>query len=177
MGSNPSHFTFFRLPVESVSWNDCQTFLKELNSLSKVKFRLPSEAEWEYACRAGSDAEYCFGDNATNLDAYACFDAWSTDWVGEREANAWGLHDMYGNVWEWCQDWYGPYQADAVADPNGPSECWLRAKVVRGGGYMSPQGECRSAVRSHGGVDERYRCVGFRIASSALRQAPIPSPH
>ena len=120
MGSNPSHFKGPKNPVEQVSWDDCQQFLVKLNAKSGgqgSKFVLPTEAQWEYACRAGSTGKFCFGDDEKQLGEYAWYEANSGDKthpVGEKKPNTFGLHDMHGNVWEWCQDWYGEYGAEAV---------------------------------------------------------------
>ncbi len=113
MGSNPSDFKGADLPVETVSWEDCKGFVQKLNQKLATEgggFRLPTEAEWEYACRAGSEGRFCFGAGDSGLGDYAWYDGsagGTTHAVGTRRANAWGLHDMHGNVWEWCEDWYG----------------------------------------------------------------------
>ena len=170
MGSNPSRFQGPKNPVERVSWDDCQKFLGKLNA--KVgsgagKFRLPSEAQWEYACRAGSKTKYCFGDDETQLGEYA----WhlqnsdgKTHPVGEKKPNAWGLYDMHGNVWEWCQDWYedGYYKESPVDDPQGPATGADR--VFRSGSWRYPAGICRSASRDSYGPVFRFIGLGFRVS-------------
>ena len=125
MGNNPSHFKGLRNPVENVSWDDCQKFLDKLNGkVGGGKFQLPSESQWEYACRAGSKTWYCFGDDRSGLGEYAWYGENSdgkTHPVGEKKPNAWGLYDVHGNVYEWCQDWYdgGYYAKSPMDDPTG----------------------------------------------------------
>ena len=165
MGDNPSNLRGADKPVEQVSWDDCQKFISRLNSLEKeYEFRLPTEAEWEYACRAGSVDKFCFGDSVSQLGDYAWYNANSesqTQPVGKKKPNAWGLHDMHGNVWEWCQDWYGDYSAEAVTDPQGISAGSLR--VNRGGSWRYDPDFMRSALRNSNPPGFRCRCIGFRI--------------
>ncbi len=167
MGVNPSQSKGDNLPVEQVSWDDCQEFLKKLNQNAKnVTFRLPTEAEWEYACRAGSTSAYGYGNNPDSLGDYAWYEDNSgntTHQVGQKKPNAWGLYDMHGNVWEWCNDWYGDYATGAISDPTGPQKGSRR--VYRGGGWSGPAGFCRSADR--GGVipGNRYSNLGFRVSA------------
>jgi formylglycine-generating enzyme required for sulfatase activity len=126
MGTDPSFRKGATNPVEYVSWNDCQAFIGKLNEkLGKdgVKFSLPTEAQWEYACRAGSTTKYSFDDAEANLEDYAWFSDNSGDRtqpVGQKEPNAWGLYDMHGNVFEWCADWYRRYAPGDQTDPVGP---------------------------------------------------------
>ena len=170
MDGNPSHFKGPNNPVEQVSWDDCQQFLQKLNSkigAQAGKFVLPSEAQWEYACRAGSTTWYCFGDDDVALGEYAWFAANSgnkTHPVGERKANAWGLFDMHGNVWEWCADWYdGAYYAHSPTDdPPGPAGGSLR--VIRGGYWGYDARFCRSAYRCYCKPGYRSDHIGLRIA-------------
>ena len=170
MGSNPSMFKGPQNPVETVSWNQCQQFFIKLNVKSgpgRGKFQLPSEAQWEYACRAASTSQYCFGDDVTRLGEYAWYDNNSgskTHPVGEKKPNAWGLYDMHGNVWEWCQDWYdgGYYAKSPMDDPAGPATGSNR--VDRGGGWDAVAGRCRSAGRSYGGPGRRHCYLGFRAS-------------
>ena len=137
-------------------------------------FRLPTEAEWEYAWRAGSTTAYCFGDDESRLKEYAWYDDNAYD-VGEKYAhgvdqkkpNAWGLYDLHGNVWEWCQDWYGEYPTGSVTDPMGPRSGSLR--VGRGGSWFDTAGYCRSADRIHGSPGGRNDIVGCRLV---LRSSP-----
>jgi formylglycine-generating enzyme required for sulfatase activity len=164
-GSNPSNFKGTKQPVESVSWEDCRIFLRELQTkLPGQKFRLPTEAEWEYACRAGSTTTYCYGDDDIRLGGYAWYDQNSDNTahpVGEKKPNAWGLHDMHGNVREWCADWYGDYPNGEATDPTGPGSGSIR--VLRGGPWNGVPGTCRSANRLRESPGRRFTNVGFRL--------------
>jgi formylglycine-generating enzyme required for sulfatase activity len=166
MGNNHSRFEGPDLPVEQVSWNDAQEFINKLNqSDNKYQYRLPTEAEWEYAARAGST-----GDYAGDLDAMAWYyinSGNTTHPVGQKQANAWGLYDMHGNVWEWVRDWYdsGYYAQSPGADPRGPSSG--SSRVSRGGGWGSLARNCRSAVRSSGSPVLRYYYLGLRLVRTA----------
>ncbi len=170
MGGNPSHFKSCgdHCPVESVFWNDCQEFIRKLNQLAGTnRYRLPTEAEWEYAARAGSSARWSFGDNEAQLKEYAWYSENSggkTQSVARKKPNAWGLYDMHGNVWEWCQDWYGKYPSGSVTDPTGPSSGSYR--VLRGGSWDSSAGYCRSAYRFHYTPGGRYSLLGARLLRS-----------
>jgi len=160
MGSNPSNFKGPKLPVENLSWDDCQGFMAKLQEKTGRKFVLPTEAQWEYACRAGTT-----GDYAGNLDAMAWYNQNSggtTHPVGQKQPNAWGLYDMHGNVWEWCRDWYGNYPGGSVTDPTGPPQGSLR--VIRGGCWGFVAGYCRSAFRGRIDPGIRYVDLGFRLA-------------
>jgi formylglycine-generating enzyme required for sulfatase activity len=161
MGSNPSHFKGDDLPVDSVSWNDAQEFIGKLNALDPEKnYRLPTEAEWEYACRAGSkDARY--GD----LDAIAWWthnSGQQTHAVGQKQPNAWGLYDMLGNVWELCADWKDSYPVRSVTDPTGPSSGYYR--VSRGGGWFDAASAVHATFRSSPEPTYRGSSLGFRLA-------------
>ena len=156
-------------PVAEVSWEDAQAYCKWLAARSGLPVRLPSEAEWENACRAGSRDEYCFGDDKKKLGDYAWFDANSDDRahaVRTKRANAWGLHDLHGNVLEWCEDlWHDNYQGapeDATAWTTGASP----RRVFRGGSWCDPAVLCRSANRSRWHPDDRVGNLGFRPAAS-----------
>jgi formylglycine-generating enzyme required for sulfatase activity len=158
MGSNPSHFKGDNLPVENVSWNDCQEFIQHLNQRGEGQYRLPTEAEWEYACRAGTTTPFAIG-NGVDLDStQANFDGnypygQGKEGVDRQETtpvksfapNNWGLYDMHGNVYEWCQDWYGDYPSGATTDPQGPSSGSYR--VYRGGDWDGFARYARSALR------------------------------
>jgi formylglycine-generating enzyme required for sulfatase activity/serine/threonine protein kinase len=176
MGTNPSQFKRMvpPVPVEMVSWGDAQTFCQKLSSLAEERaagrvYRLPTEAEWEYACRAGSASRFCFGDDSTSLrDSAWLPGVYATDPVGQRKPNAWGLHDMHGNVWEWCQDRYGPYEVASSSDPPGPSSG--PSRVGRGGAWGSGSGSCRSASRYGFAPTNRSPVLGFRVARSPSGQ-------
>ena len=152
-------------PVTCVSWNDVQKFIQWLNSRNGSRqYRLPTEAEWEYAARAGSGSAYSFGRNEAQLSAYAWYRENSgakTHAIGGKKPNAWGLYDMHGNVWEWCQDRYGDYPTGFVSDPRGPSSGSIR--LFRGGSWGSGARRCRAAFRFRLQPDFRYRRLGFRL--------------
>jgi len=155
-------------PVVAVSWNDAVAFCEWLSRKEGKTYRLPSEAEWEYACRAGSTAKYYFGDEAKELDDHAWHKGnsqGSAHPVGQKRPNAWGLYDIYGNAWEWCADWHDPayYAQSPSDDPTGPSSG--SARMFRGGGWASPDYQTRSAYRCFGLTPSlRYTVVGFRVA-------------
>jgi formylglycine-generating enzyme required for sulfatase activity len=164
-GSNPSNFKGVTLPVEQVSWDDVNTWLAQMNARNPLpegwKWELPTEAQWEYACRAGTTTAY-----AGTLDAMAWYGDNSgskTNAVGTKKANAWGLHDMHGNVWEWCRDWYGDYPTGSTVDLGGPSDGSDR--VYRGGGWGSSAACCRSAFRYWFTPGYRIIFLGFRLAA------------
>jgi formylglycine-generating enzyme required for sulfatase activity len=176
MGSNPSNFkNCDNCPVERVSWNDAQEFIKKLNALNDgFTYRLPSEAEWEYACRAGTTTAFSFGDSLSSTQAnfngnYPYGNAPKGEYkgkttpVGNYQPNAFGLYDMHGNVWEWCQDWYDEnyYKNSPSTDPKGPSAGSFR--VLRGGGWYDFARLCRPAIRDRGTPDDRYYFLGFRL--------------
>jgi formylglycine-generating enzyme required for sulfatase activity/tRNA A-37 threonylcarbamoyl transferase component Bud32 len=148
-------------PVTCISWQDCQEYIKWLNMKTGKRYRLPSEAEWEYACRAGTT-----GERYGNLDAIAWYfnnSGQTTHPVGQKQANGFGLFDMLGNVWEWCQDWYGGYSGSSQANHTGPATGSLR--VDRGGGWSGGAGILRSANRGRFDPGYRYDSLGFRLAS------------
>ncbi len=167
MGSNPSNFKGDDLPVEQVSWDDVQEFIKKLNEIEGTnKYRLPSEAEWEYACRAGTTTRYYFGDDESRLKDYAWYidnSNQKTHSVGQKKPNPWGLYDMYGNVWEWCQDRYHSDYNGAPSDGSAWESGSSSSRVVRGGCWRDDARYCRSAFRSRNVPRLRYGGVGFRI--------------
>jgi len=162
MGNNPSEFKGANLPVENVSWDDAQEFIQRLNARNDgYIYRLPTEAEWEYACRAGSSGNY-----AGKLAAMAWYDDDSdntTHPVGTKKPNAWGLCDMYGNVFEWCQDWYDSnyYAQSPTVDPQGPQSGSFRVK--RGGSWVFPASFSRSAARDLYSPVYHFNFLGFRL--------------
>jgi formylglycine-generating enzyme required for sulfatase activity len=165
--NNPSHFKGDDLSVESVSWDDVQEFIKKLNEKEGTgKYRLPSEAEWEYACRAGTITRYSFGDSESKLGDYAGYADNLGDKrhpVGQKKPNPWGLYDMHGNVWEWVQDrWHGIYNG-APADGSAWESRGGARRVIRGGSWLSYARDCRSAVRFQADPRTRDPLLGFRI--------------
>lgn len=148
MGSNPSFFEGDNLPVEQVSWNDCQVFIQKLNQLTGKQFRLPTEAEWEYAARGGRKSQgykYAGGNNIGSVAWYTGNSGIATHPIGTKQANELGIYDMSGNVYEWCSDWYGDYTSSSQSDPQGPSSG--SGRVGRGGDYGSSAGYCRVSNR------------------------------
>ncbi|MFM8802591.1 MAG: formylglycine-generating enzyme family protein, partial [Planctomycetia bacterium] len=173
MGNVPSNWKEGDRPVEQVSWKDVTEFCLKLSALPEERkacrvYRLPTEAEWEYACRAGTTTGYSFGDDESKISQYAWFgktDGGRTHPVGQKKPNAWGLYDMHGNVWEWVNDWYGRYPTGAVTDPQGPSS-GASGRVSRGGSWLSTAGNSRSADRDGDGPSIRFNFLGFRLALS-----------
>jgi formylglycine-generating enzyme required for sulfatase activity len=163
MGANPSAFKGPNRPVEIVSWDDAIAFCRKLSQMTGKSYTLPTEAQWEYACRAGGTTEYCIGDSMIGLDEYAWYSKNSggqTHDVGQKKPNAWGLYDMHGNVWEWCLDWYGPYGRENVRNPTGLASGQYR--VVRGGSWNGLPRNCRSANRIRAAPGYRFLNGGFR---------------
>ena len=155
-----------------MSRDDAEAFCRRLSQREGRVYRLPTEAEWEYACRAGTTTAFQFGENESGLAEYGWYKENTYDVgeryaheVGQKKPNAWGLHDMHGNVWEWCTDWfnYDYYDVSPVDDPPGPASGTSR--VVRGGSWGCDAFRCRSAYRSLLPADTRYDFVGFRVAS------------
>ncbi|MBN2441724.1 MAG: formylglycine-generating enzyme family protein [Spirochaetales bacterium] len=174
MGSNPSRFKGKQLPVENVSWNDCKKFILKINTMIPgLELRLPTEAEWEYACRASTATPFHFGENAStdqvNYDGNFPYNNGKKGEYREKTVevfalpcNSWGLYQIHGNVWEWCEDWYGEYETGTVIDPQGPDNGDYR--VIRGGGWFGDARYARSAARNGGGPSFRSGRVGFRLA-------------
>jgi formylglycine-generating enzyme required for sulfatase activity len=170
MGTDPSYFKGDNLPVEQISWNDVQEFIKKLNDIaSPNKYRLPSEAEWEYAAGAGNKTIYYFGDNESELGDYAWYDLNSgreTHEVGTKKPNKWGLYDMHGNVWEWVQDvYYDTYQgapADGSAWEGNASH-----RIIRGGSFDYYYGHLRLTNRNDRAPDFRHYNTGFRLVKDS----------
>jgi formylglycine-generating enzyme required for sulfatase activity len=182
MDKNPSNFKGAKNPVEWVSWDDAVEFCKKLSAKTGKTVRLPTEAEWEYACRAGTKTRFSFGDADADLHKYGNYcDKSNTDgleWqdkehndghdktapVGSYKPNAWGLYDMHGNVWEWCDDWYADSYVNAgTRDPQGSASGNLR--VLRGGGWYFYPRDCRSAGRFRSDPGDRFVGIGFRVVS------------
>ena len=167
MGSNPSHFEGDNLPVENVSWNDCQTFLRKLNAMTGQNFRLPTEAEWEFAARGGNrnrGYQYSGSNVLSDVAWYADNSGSKTHNVGAKAPNELGIYDMSGNVWEWCQDWKKSYSSSPQTNPKGPSSG--SSRVYRGGSWILSARGCRVASRDcftpdYGGID-----LGLRLALS-----------
>ena len=167
MGSNPSRFEGDNLPVERVSWNDCQTFLRKLNAMTGKNFRLPTEAEWEFSARGGNWSrgyQYSGSNVLSDVAWYYDNSGSKTHNVGTKAPNELGIYDMSGNVWEWCQDWKGSYIGSAQTNPKGPSSGSYR--VDRGGSWFNFAWSCRVACRYCHTPDYRYFDLGFRLALS-----------
>ncbi|MCP4410388.1 MAG: formylglycine-generating enzyme family protein, partial [Gammaproteobacteria bacterium] len=152
-------------PVVGISWYDAVAYCEWLCEQTAERYSLPTEAQWEYACRAASETVYCFGDGEQPLAEYAWYSENSggkTHPVEQKRANVWGLHDMHGNVWEWVQDWYERYSKEFQHDPSGPEQG--SSRVIRGGGWYYDAGRCRSAFRVRGDPGYRDGDLGFRLA-------------
>ncbi|MGD0900691.1 MAG: formylglycine-generating enzyme family protein [Thermoguttaceae bacterium] len=181
MGSNPSEFKGPRNPVDSVGWEDCRRFLKKLNEKfadASVRFSIPTEAQWEYACRAGSKAKYCYGNAEASLAEFAWFydnSGEKTHPVGGKKPNAWGLYDMHGNLFEWCADWYSGdyYKSSPARDPCGPASGTLH--VDRGGCWNSVARGCCSAFRNTNSPRPDH-LIGLRVVANCAGSTPKPSP-
>jgi len=168
MGANPSYFEGASNPVEYVSWGDATGFCKRLSAKEGKTYRLPTEAEWEYACRAGTTTRYSFGDDAARLGEYAWYydnSRQQSHPVGEKKPDVWGLHGMHGSVWEWCADWYDRdyYAGSPMDDPPGPETGKFR--VFRGGYWWHHAKYCRAAYRYGGEPHFQSNILGFRVAA------------
>jgi len=169
MGNNPSYFKGADRPVENVSWNDAVEFCKELTEMEKkagrvpqgMSYQLPTEAQWEYACRAGTTTVYSWGDSISSSNANYDKNIDETTPVGKYPANPWGFHDMHGNVYELCADWYGKYPSGLVTDPIGVAS--VSARVTRGGYWSSTGSHLRSAFRRGNSPSDRNFSFGFRV--------------
>jgi formylglycine-generating enzyme required for sulfatase activity len=167
MGTRPSQFKGRALPVEQVSWSDAQAFVQKLSEKTGKNYRLPSEAEWEYAARAGSQTNYYFGDNDNDLGRFAWFSGNSgktTHAVGEKVPNAFGLHDMHGNVWEWTADCWNDSYNGAPSDGSAWTRGSCGLRVLRGGSWNNYPQNTRSANRGRIDSSIRYNNYGFRLA-------------
>lgn len=168
MGGNPSWFKGDNLPVDQVSWNDCQQFIAKLNVLTGQKFRLPTEAEWEYACRGGNKSRGYKYSGSNNVDDVAWHKGnsdYTTHRVATKQPNELGIFDMSGNVYEWCQDWYGDYSANNQTNPTGPDKGVYR--IRRGGcwyNYYNKVRDCRSSCRGNFTASFNNYFNGFRLA-------------
>ena len=169
MGSNPSNWKGDDLPVECVSWDDCQTFIRKLNALTAKNFRLPTEAEREFAARGGNNSRGYKYAGSNNIGDVAWYDDNSGDKthvVGTKLPNELGLYDMTGNVLEWCQDWYGSYSGVSQTNPTGASSG--SGRVLRGGSWLCNAWYCRSSNRSYTTPDFRHYDCGLRLVLSQL---------
>lgn len=165
MGNNPSPLKGADLPVESVSWDDCQEFIQKLNSLTGRNFRLPTEAEWEFACRGGNNSRGYKYSGSNNLGSVAWYDGNSGDQthpVGTKAPNELGIYDMSGNVWEWCSDWYADYTSYSQTNPTGPLSGSHR--VYRDGSWYNYARGCRSSIRGYDIPTDRDDRLGLRLA-------------
>ena len=165
MGTNPSYFKGENLPVEQVTWNDCQNFITKLNQLTGNSFRLPTEAEWEFAAKGGTKCmgyQYSGSNTLGDVAWYKDNSGSKTHPVATKQANELGIYDMSGNVWEWCQDWHGSYSSSAQSNPTGPTSGSYR--VYRGGSWSSYAGICRTAYRNNITPTGAGDNLGFRLA-------------
>lgn len=174
MGANPSRFKGAARPVDTVSHHDAAAFCLRLSEKTGKRVSLPTEAQWEYACRAGSTTSYAFAGDPRKLGLYAWYEGngqKQTHPVAAKRPNAWGLYDMNGNVYEWCQDWYAKdYQGLSTVDPEGPRSG--ASRVCRGGGFGNRARYCRSANRSNPPPGQRINFIGFRIVLHVAPACP-----
>jgi formylglycine-generating enzyme required for sulfatase activity len=178
MGENPSDFKGEQNPVETVSWGEALEFCKRVSRKTGKRVSLPTEAQWEYACRAGSKTRFSYGDDDdyARLDDYAWYDKNCDNRphpVGQKKPNAWGLFDMHGGVLQWCSDWFAPYANERSQDPEGPDSG--KTRVLRGGCWCYGSVACRAAIRGGNSPYDRYRIMGFRV-SADLKEHSAPNP-
>jgi formylglycine-generating enzyme required for sulfatase activity len=170
-----------QLPITNISWVQAVEFCQRLSQLPEEKkegrqYRLPTEAEWEHACRAGTASAYSFGDDRSMLSTYGWQGVKHAQPVGRKKPNAWGLYDMHGNAAEWCFDYYGTYPEDLVSDPIGPEELLSLERVIRGGAFDRKESQCRSASRSKANPDLKASTLGFRVVlGGAFVPSTLPS--
>ena len=173
-GGRSSFKEFNKLPISGINWEDCQSFIEILNKSTKQRYRLPTEAEWEYACRAGTKTYYSFGDKIDGTKAnYENSSRKIPDPVGTYKPNPWGLYDMHGNVWEWCEDWYNQeYSLGPITDPKGPSSG--KAHVLRGGSFNDKENALRSAFRYmfQKPTLHNFGTTGFRLVKEISESKP-----
>ena len=166
MGNNPARFRDPKCPVEFVSWNDCQNFITKLNEMTGRKFRMPTEAEWEFAARGGNNSQknyiYSGSNTLSSVAWHSGNSGSSTHAVGQKSPNELGLYDMTGNLWEWCDDWYGGYDSNDQENPKGPSAGSQR--VLRGGGWNGAGKNCRVSNRDSRYPDYSSDRLGLRLA-------------
>lgn len=174
MRCNPSHFKGGRLPVETVSWDEAMAFCAELTAQERREnlpegyvYTLPTEAQWEFACRATTNGPFAGSEQLSTMGWYRDNSGGQTHPIGQKLANDWGLFDMHGNVWEWCADWFGDYPGGRVTDPTGPVSG--SGRVCRGGGWASVEASCRSAFRDWFEEGGRGSGLGFRVALAPRR--------
>jgi len=167
MGRNPSYFKGNNLPVENVSWNEVQEFIQKLNAKTGKQYRLPTEAEWEFAARGGIESKgykYSGSNMIGDVVWYSSNSSSKTHDAGKKQANELGLYDMSGNVWEWCSDWYNEdyYKTSPTANPTGPNT--VSSRVLRGGSWISHAQRCRVSLRDFYTPGNRIDYIGFRLA-------------
>jgi len=181
VGSNPAKFQGLRNGIDRVSWDDANAFCEKATGLLREakliketeRIRLPSEAEWEYCCRAGTTTAWSFGDNENDLGKYSWYkdnSAKEDPPVGKKLPNAWGLYDMHGYVWEWCADAWHPDYKDAPTDGSARKKSDSKDRVLRGGAYPDPPDEQRSAYRHHAAPDAKTGAIGFRCVKVAAEK-------
>ncbi|HUU23826.1 MAG TPA: formylglycine-generating enzyme family protein [Phycisphaerae bacterium] len=176
MGANPSQVKAPDNPVDAVSWDEANEFCKKLSAATGRKARIPTEAEWEYACRAGTTTLWTFGSDVKDLDAYAWHSGnagGASHPVAGKKPNPWGLYDMYGNVCEWCFDYHGSYAKVPKVDPTGPAEG--NHRILRGGSWANPPEFCRSPNRAGAGPESKRKSLGFRVVVEPA-DPPNPAP-